>query len=157
MEAQHQILRTLRTSEPALLATLGALSGKSRTAVSGIVCEQFGFYDARGRPQRAGCMKALRTLEAENRISLPPTQRALNIAGPRLLDAPVEVPERVNQLQELEIVCVRSAQDRAIWNTLMDGSIRGALRRLRVHSCATCSRVRTGIWARSGSLPLPCT
>ena len=57
MEAQHQILRTLRTSEPALLATLSALSGKSRTAVSGIVCEQFRFYDARGRPQRAGCMK----------------------------------------------------------------------------------------------------
>ena len=124
MEAQHQILRTLRTSEPALLATLGALSGKSRTAVSGIVCEQLGFYDARGRPQRAGCMKALRTLEAESRISLPPTQHSLNIAGPRLLDAPVaepvEVPERVNQLQELEIVCVRSAQDHAIWNTLMD-------------------------------------
>ncbi len=124
MEAQHQILRTLRASESALLATLGALSGKSRTAVSGIVCEKFGFYDARGRPQRAGCMKALRTLEAESRISLPAAQRSLNIARPRLLDAPVaepvEVPKRVNQLQDLEIVCVRSAQDRAIWNTLMD-------------------------------------
>ena len=91
---------------------------------AGARCEKFGFYDARGRPQRAGCMKALRTLEAESRISLPAAQRSLNIARPRLLDAPVaepvEVPERVNQLQDLEIVCVRSAQDRAIWNTLMD-------------------------------------
>ena len=114
MEAQHQILRTLRASESALLATVGALSGKSRTAISGIVCERFGFYDARGRPQRAGCMKALRTLEAESRISLPAARRSLNIAGPRHLDAPVEEPEWVSQVQDLEIVCVRRAQDRAI-------------------------------------------
>lgn len=74
------------------MATLGALSRKSRTAVSGIVCEQFGFYDARGSPQRAGCMNALRTLEAESRISLPAAQRSLHIAGPRLLGAAVAEP-----------------------------------------------------------------
>ena len=91
MKAQHQILRTLRASESALLSTLRMHDNKSRSALGRIVCERFGFYDARGRLQQAGCMKALRTLEAERRITLPAPRRAMSIAGPRLLD--VAVPE----------------------------------------------------------------
>ena len=91
-DTQHQILRTLRASEPALLETLEQHRNKSRSAIGQLVCKAFGFYDARARPQWAGCMKALRTLESEHRIQLPAPQSSLQTRGPRLLDAPVAAP-----------------------------------------------------------------
>ena len=54
---------------PALPATVTAHRDKSRYARGNIVCEQSGFFDSRGRRQRAGRMKALRVLEGK--IALP--------------------------------------------------------------------------------------
>ncbi len=71
-------------------------------------------------------MKALRVLEGEGKIVLPPPRRDLRISssGPRLLDAPVPaataVPADVRRIRGMEIVLVERAQDRALWNTLMD-------------------------------------
>ena len=124
MLPQHGILTTLRSSVPTLSRTVAAHQDKSRSALGALVCEQFGFFDARGRRRRAGCMKALRVLEAEGHITLPEVQCDLRISKPRLLDAPVQkatdVPSDVRLIQDLEIVLVRSVKDRAIWNTLMD-------------------------------------
>ena len=124
MQAQHGILSTLRGALPALSATVAAHQDRSRTALGALVCEEFGFFDVRGRKRRAGCMKALRVLEAEGHISLPEAQCDLRIAKPRLLEEPVpgatDVPEDVRQVKDLEIVPVRNAEDRAVWNTLMD-------------------------------------
>ena len=124
MDTQHQILRTLRSSEPALLKTLEQHRDKSRSAIGRLVCDTFGFYDARARPQWAGCMKALRTLESEHRIVLPAPQPSLHTRGPRLLDAPVaapvEVPGTVGEIKDLAVERVANGHDRAIWNTLMD-------------------------------------
>ena len=92
--------------------------------ISRMVCEAFGFHDAGGRLQRADCMKPLRFLEAERRITLPTAQRSMQIARPWLLDAPVpeplDVPNAVKGIKALAIILVTSAADRAIWNTLMD-------------------------------------
>ena len=124
MHPQRGILTTLRCAVPALSATIVAHPNKSRSALGAVVCEQFGFVDARGRKRRAGCMKALRILEAEGQITLPAPQCDLRISRPRLLDAPVpeatDVPSDVRLIQDLEIVLVRSAHQRAVWNTLMD-------------------------------------
>ena len=38
---------------PTLSATVAAHQDKSRSALGVLVCEQFGFFDARGREQRA--------------------------------------------------------------------------------------------------------
>ena len=71
MQARHGILTTLRNAVLALSATVTAHRDKSRCALGDIVCEQLGFFDARGRRQRASCMKALRVLEGEGKIVLP--------------------------------------------------------------------------------------
>ena len=67
METQHGILATLWAALPALSVTVEAHRDQSRRALGGRVCEAFGFVDARGRLQRARCVKALRVLEGAGR------------------------------------------------------------------------------------------
>ena len=123
MLTQSQILRTLRTSEPRLLRTLEAHAGESRTAISRQVCHAFGFRDARGNLQQTGCLKALKTLESEDRLSLPAPRRTIASGTPRLLDRPVpepvEVPASLKQIKGLALELVEDAAQRARWNTLM--------------------------------------
>ncbi len=123
MLTQSQILRTLRTSEPRLLRTLEAHTGESRTAISRQVCHAFGFRDARGNLQQTGCLKALKTLESEDRLSLPAPRRTIASGTPRLLDRPVpepvEVPASLKQIKGLALELVEDAAQRARWNTLM--------------------------------------
>ena len=123
MQAQRGILTTLRSAVPALSATVAAHQDKSRSALGALVCEQFGFFDARGRTQSSSCMEALRVLESEGHFRLPQAQCDLRIRGPRLLEAPVAEatgpPADVRQIEDLEIVLVQSSEDRAVWNTLM--------------------------------------
>ena len=103
--------------------TLEQHRDKSRSAIGRIVCDEFGFYDARGERQWASCMKALGTLEAEQRIVLPAAQPSLQRRGPRLLEepvaAPVDVPDKVREIRGLAVKLVTTAEERAIWNTLM--------------------------------------
>ena len=96
----------------------------SRHAVGHRLCDEFGFFDARERPQLAGCLKALSALEARSdRIALPTPQAPAVRPGPHILAAPVSpveaVPNRLQEIEDLEVVPVVSRSDRRIWNTLI--------------------------------------
>ena len=73
MYEQHRIPSTL--SDPETLARVKALvaaaGSASRIEISRRVCVLLGFLDARGRPQLASCMRALRALDAAGHIRLP--------------------------------------------------------------------------------------
>ena len=124
---QHQILRTLR--EPEAIERVLALSEDPapahRSALAERVCAQFGFLDARGRPQRSTCLKALRALERAGHIVLPAPRTRPGPAHPRRLPAPVpaphKVPARAEQVRALELVLVEDEQHRRVWNELMAG------------------------------------
>ena len=64
MEHQNQILQTLRApeSQARLERIVSQESLNNRAAVGRRVCAEFGFVDARGSAQLAGCLKALNTL-----------------------------------------------------------------------------------------------
>ena len=49
------------------------------------VCEQFGFFDVRGKSQLAGCLKALRQLEAAGHFELPAVTINSGAKSPRRL------------------------------------------------------------------------
>jgi len=125
MRAQSQIKRTLR--EPQGLARLQALMLEApeqhRTALADRVCTEFGFVDARGLAQRAGCLKALRALERDGQIVLPPARTSPGPRRARRLGHPVAppqaVPAEVSQLIDLELVLVEDDAHRALWNELM--------------------------------------
>ena len=96
----------------------------SRSALGRRVCAEFAFTDARGRPQLAGCMKALGELaERVPGIVLPPPKAPAVKAGPRLLDGSVPEPEGVPphlaRIGGLRIDLVPGPADRAVWNTLI--------------------------------------
>ena len=128
MDTQNQIKRTL--SYPDSIAYLRQLLEgrpfRHRTEVAKAVCEQFGFYDPRGRPQCGGCIKALRQLEAAGHIVLPVAAgKRAGPGPPRGLPAPVPppeaVPEEVGAVRGLELVRVRTDEQLRIWNELMIG------------------------------------
>ena len=125
MYQQHCILETLTSEAGAarVAALMSAETFPSRTAAGRRVCEAFGFRDAGGRLQQAGCVKALRVLEAAGRIGLP---EPLNRGGgrqPRDLGEGVPaaegVPERVEAVEGLRLVLVREQGERHRWNGLM--------------------------------------
>ena len=125
MRVQSQIKHTL--SEPPGLARVQALMLEApeehRTALADRVCTEFGFVDSRGWAQRAGCLKALRALERDGQIVLPPARttpgprRARRLGHPVVL--PQAVPAEVSQLIDFELVLVEDDAHRAIWNELM--------------------------------------
>ena len=125
MHEQNQIGSTLASADgTARLKDLLAQAGSvSRTEVGRRVCELFGFHDALGRPQLAGCMKALRRLEADRRIELPAPRHARRRCRPRRLGRPVPqpagVPERVDLVQALAVVEVTGDDQRRLWNELV--------------------------------------
>ncbi|MCA1600332.1 MAG: IS4 family transposase [Acidobacteria bacterium] len=136
MRIQHQIKRTLNGRVDELRVLIADRHGASRTAVADVVCERFGFLDARAKPQRSSCLKALRELAQGGRIELPasrlphwkgPSPRRLNAAVP----LPAKVPSSIDQVQELRIELVMSPGQQRIWNELM----------IREHSLGECRLV----------------
>jgi hypothetical protein len=125
MDTQRQIKRTL--SQPAAIASVQELLGhhgvRHRTALADALCERFGFYDARGAPQRAGCLKALRELEAAGRFTLPAPCTQTGPKAPRRLGTPVPgpeaVPAEVGDLQGLRLELVTTVAQRRLWTELM--------------------------------------
>ena len=126
MWEQNQIKRTL--SRPANVARVQALIGEApelhRTALADILCSELDFHDARGRPQGAGCLKALRALERAGQVTLPPARSRPGCGSHgRGLGEPVPAPQgvgrEVTDLEDLELVQVDDAEHRAIWNELM--------------------------------------
>ena len=124
--SQSQISRTLR-DEAAVARIASILSEErfdSRSALGRRICEEFSFADARGRPQLAGCMKALGALaERVPDIVLPPPKASAVERRPRLLNTDVPEPEGVPahpaRIRDLGIAAVADAAHRALWNTLI--------------------------------------
>ena len=125
MYRQHRIHRTLTSSEgvSCIQRLLAEEQFSTRTAVARRVCQEYGFYDARGHEQWASCLQALNHLECRQQIALPRTKRVWNSAGVRRLGEPVAaaeaVPARVDQVQGLELQLVTSDRQRWLWNELM--------------------------------------
>ena len=127
MDAQHQIKRSLNAPEAlerveAMLRDDGQLH---RTGLARRVCEEFGFFDARGRAQVGGCLAALRALEHAGRIGLPPARTR---GGSCVRRAPVGavapasgVPAEVGRVRGLSVVLVHDAAQRELWHALMAG------------------------------------
>ena len=124
--AQSQISRTLGDAA-ARSRIVGILSRErfdSRRALGRRVCEEFGFVDALGRHRVAGCLKALAQLaQGAPEVVLPPPRVPAVDNRPRLLAAavpePMEVPSHPAKIAKLTVRVVATAQERALWNTLM--------------------------------------
>ena len=113
MYQQSQIRRNLACSEGIvrLQALMNAENFENRSAIGRRVCEDFGFYDARGQVQLIGCMKVLRELNDDGQICLSASTRAKRQVKARGLGHAVaaaeEVPERLDQVSGLELELVR--------------------------------------------------
>jgi hypothetical protein len=125
MKTQNQIKRTL--SECANIEYVrGILTSNEiihRSQLAAVVCEQFGFHDARGQRQQSSCLKALRQLEAAGHFILPQACSTSGPNSPRRLSEPVplplEVPDRVDDVVGLNLILVTSLEHMRIWNELM--------------------------------------
>lgn len=121
MQAQRHVKRTL--SSPDGLARVRAYLDDTgierRGQLADALCSEFGFYDARGRPQTSSCLSALRALEARGQIDLPPAQRARPRGAPTALP-PIDVEVgHLAQLSGLEIVPVGDPGTQQTWRQLL--------------------------------------
>lgn len=125
----------------------------SRAALAHAVCEHFGFVDARGRAQLAGCVKALREPEHAGHFKLPVAgpagRRPGQLGSARRLNMPVpepqDVPALADQVRGLALVKVQSLEQLRLWNELMAcehpqgaGPLVGAQLRYLIHSEHGC-------------------
>ncbi|MEN8132758.1 MAG: IS4 family transposase [Pseudomonadota bacterium] len=125
MKTQNLIKQTL--SQPESVAVVQQIlednADAPRCAIAEHVCEHFAFFNAFGRPQKAGCLKALRELERAGRFRLPAARRQPPQAGPRRLKEPVEeardLPSSAGEIEELQLIRVESDSEVRIWNELM--------------------------------------
>jgi hypothetical protein len=125
MNTQNQIKRTL--SHPETIEYLSELLNNNpfihRSELAEAVCEQFGFYDTRGKKQLSGCVKALRKLEAAGHFLLPaPCGKGGNNSPRRLFESlpqPIEVPTQAGEVGGLTLVRVRTEEEMRIWNEMM--------------------------------------
>jgi len=125
MNLQTQIKRTL--SQPASVGYVRELLDSNeflhRNELAEALCEQFEFYDARGKAQRSGCVKALRELEAAGHFVLPAALSKTGRNSPRRLSEPLppptDVPEQAGDVQGLRLVLVSTAEQMRIWNEMM--------------------------------------
>ena len=94
-----------------------------RSAIAERVCEHFAFFNAFGRPQKSGCLKALRELDRAGRLQLPETRRQTPQTDPRRRTKPIEeplnLPSAVGKIQELQLIRVETDAEVRIWNELM--------------------------------------
>ncbi len=123
MDTQSQIKRTLSQARARVCRLLERTGFRHRTAVAEAVCAAFGFTDARGAPQRGGCLKALRELEAAGGLTLPAARARTGPNSPRRLGVPVPVPEavpaEVGAVQGLRLELVTTEAQMRLWNELM--------------------------------------
>lgn len=125
MNRQNLIKQTL--AQPKSITTIRAIleenEGLSRSAIAVRVCERFELFNAKGKPQKAGCMKALRELERAERIALPKSRRSPLPFSPKRLKEPVEaandVPPEAGEVCGLQLIKVETDTHKRIWNELM--------------------------------------
>jgi hypothetical protein len=125
METQNQIKRTLAQPE-AIAHIRSVLDGNDimhRTMLADQLCEHYGFFDARGAPQRGTCLKALRELQESGHIVLPAPLMQHGRGSPRRLLEPVAAPQAVpaqaGDVRGLQLCVVDSEEQMRIWNEMM--------------------------------------
>jgi hypothetical protein len=95
----------------------------NRTALATQVCDWHGFLDHRGQRQLATCLKALRDLEQEGQLTLPPPSFKQAPSSPRRLaetvPEPRDVPEGAGEVQGLRLILVEAEDQIRIWNEMM--------------------------------------
>lgn len=122
MKTQNLIKQTLSRAESVVVVQqiMEDNGEASRTAIAERVCEQFGFFNALGKAQKIGCLKALRELQQAGRFDLPQARRSPPRAGPRRLSSaveePYELPASVGEIRELELIRVATESAVRIWN-----------------------------------------
>ena len=127
MKVQNQIKRVLseHSSIEIIRGLLSEDADAYRSVFADAVCQHFGFYDARGRVQRSGCIKALRELEHSGHFVLPAAspRGAKGARSARRLGVPVpdpqEVPGQAGEVRALCLIKVDTLQQMQIWNELM--------------------------------------
>jgi hypothetical protein len=125
MKTQNLIKRKLAHPESitVIRQILEADGSLPRSVIAERVCERLKLFNARGRPQRSGCLKALRELEVAGHFLLPSARRCPTRGAPRRLSGPVDaprgVPARAGALQELALIQVETDAQVRIWNELM--------------------------------------
>jgi len=130
MKATTSIKERLSAPENVTFITewLCGNKGKTRTRLAREVCEQLGLRDGKGALRMSTTAKALRELEAEGYWKLPAALHQSAGSGewtPRRLGravaAPQGVPDRVEQIEGVELIEVKSGDDEhlRIWNELM--------------------------------------
>ncbi|MCY4320436.1 MAG: hypothetical protein OXE76_14920 [Alphaproteobacteria bacterium] len=95
---QSQISRRLggARERARIAAILSQEQFESRSALGRRICREFSFFDTTGRPQLAGCMKALSALAERGADIVLPAAQALAVDNsPRLLALGVPEPEEV--------------------------------------------------------------
>ena len=99
---------------------------ESRTRLAEWVCRRFQFYDVRGKPRVSCSLKALRDLEREGELKLPPP--VLNLVKHwrvrrhgKAVAKPKEVPAEVGQIGNLQLLLVdpKDGEQMRTWNELM--------------------------------------
>jgi hypothetical protein len=123
MTTQHDVKRVLRAGIDAVLACLKEAESLSRTAAADQICRRLNLLDARGREQRASCLKALRELETEGLCRLPSPQHRVSVRTPRRLPeavaSPQGVPASVDHVAGLHLRLVSGDADSRVWNELI--------------------------------------
>ncbi len=125
MKTQNLIKQTLSQPESVVVVQQILEDNKDapRCAIAERVCQHFGFFNALGKPQKSGCLKALREQERVGRFQLPQARRQSPQAGPRRCTEPVEeprnLPSSAGQIQELQLIRVETETEVRIWNELM--------------------------------------
>jgi hypothetical protein len=99
---------------------------ESRTRLATWVCRRFQLHDVRGKPRVSSCLKALRDLEREGKLQLPPP--VLNIVQhwrvrrhTKAVAKPKQVPPEVGQIRNLQLLLVepQDGEQMRTWNELM--------------------------------------
>ena len=125
MNTQNLIKRKLVQPESitVIRQIVEAYDSLSRSSIAQRVCERLELFNARGKPQRAGCLKALRELERAGHFVLPTARRCPKRGAPRRLDGAVEpprdVPAQAGEVRGLVLLKVETDTQVRIWNELM--------------------------------------
>jgi len=125
MKTQNLIKRKLSQPESVVVVQQILEDNKEapRSTIAERVCQHFDFSNALGKPQKSGCLKALRELERVGRFQLPEARRPSPQAGPKRLTEPVEEPRNLpsvaGQIQQLQLIRVETDSEVRIWNELM--------------------------------------
>ena len=118
MESQSQIKRCL--SEASAIAQVCGILHQDevthRTDLARRLCSHYGFFNAQGQAQIAGCLKALGELSNAGHFTLPAARSRPAAHPPRRLATavplPAPLPETAGAVQGLKLVLVRRSRYR---------------------------------------------